>query len=598
MTRATDCKRQARTHRNRPFAGRVRARSAGFARGEDGSLIIFSLFIFVLMLIIGGLSVDLMRFETTRTKLQNTVDRAALAAASLNQQLTPTEVVNDYFAKSGMSQFLKNVEVTEAINFRQVDVDTEVNVPTHFFNMVGIENLASPADSIAQESIGDVEISMVLDVSGSMNSYSRLANLKVAAKGFLDTIYDASEPNAVSTSIIPYATQVNAGSSLLPYFNIGGTTHDESHCVNFTSSAFDSASMAGHLHPSINPTSTPLEQTLHFDPWTDEHDSFDLGEYNDPSDFRPVCPNTSNREIQVWSTNKSELKDYVDGLTATGNTSTDIGTKWGVALLDPGSQPILSDMITSGDVIADLEGRPYGYDSGASMKILIVMTDGAHTSQYYMGDYRDGDSFVWRHETGGVVHYSIWWDGEDSEPITDVDPNQKYTFCDDWDWGYCDDWDYWYNPEFWFHAWSPNGISNNYQWRSEPFGGDDAVRMTWAEVWAEIPPEYFSDEVLYEMQSMYSSERNQYEYAIDYVSSSTKNTRFDNICQSVKDASSGPGKTEVVIFTIGLEVTTSNAARLASCASSPSHYYDVDNLDIADAFQSIASTINQLRLIQ
>jgi hypothetical protein len=34
------------------------------------------------------------------------------------------------------------------------------------------------------------------------------------------------------------------------------------------------------------------------------------------------------------------------------------------------------------------------------------------------------------------------------------------------------------------------------------------------------------------------------------------------------------------------------------CASSDAHYYDVDGIDISNAFASIAQTINQLRLIQ
>ncbi|MDJ0630033.1 MAG: pilus assembly protein TadG-related protein [Rhodobacter sp.] len=599
MTRATDWSCAERATPRRPLRRRLMPRAAVFRRDEDGSLIVFSLFIFVLMLIIGGLAVDLMRFETTRTKLQNTVDRAALAAAALNQELDPATVVGDYFERSGMSQFVNSVTVSEAINFRMVDIDADVNVPTHFFSMVGIENLGSPADSIAQESIGDVEISLVLDVSGSMNSYSRLTNLKAAAKDFVDTVYDASEDDAVSTAIVPYATQVNAGAALFPYLNVESDgSHDISHCINFTSSDFDSASIYDHLHTDINPISTPMEQTLHFDPWTDEHDSFDLGEYNDPYDFYPVCPNQSHREIMVWSTDKTDLKNYIDGLTATGNTSTDIGTKWGAALLDPAMQPVLSGLVGSGDVDAAIDGRPYNYNSNASMKILVVMTDGAHTSQYYMGDHRSGDSFVWRYvDNNGVVHYSIWWDGAGSTPNTSPDPDQKYNFCDDWDWGTCADWDFWYDPEWWFHARSYDGINNTYSWLSSPYDGNssysnvEATRMTWEEVWAEIPPEYFSDEVLYEMQSLSSNERNTYEWAIDSHGQSTKDGRFDDVCEAVKS-------NDVIVFTIGLEVTTSNATRLATCATSASHYYDVDNLDIDDAFQSIASQINQLRLIQ
>lgn len=573
----------------------LRRRTGTFARDEDGSLIVFSLFIFVLMLIIGGLSVDLFRFETARTKLQNTSDRASLAGAALNQKLPPADVAADYFAKSGMSEFVNNIEVTDAVNFRQVEIEAGINVPTHFFNMVGTENLATDLNSTAQESIGEVEIALVLDVSGSMNSYSRLTNLKAAAKDFVDTIYDASQPDDVTTVIIPYATQVNAGSQLFAYMNIDQTdgAHDISHCVNFTSNDFQSASLYDHFHTDINPTSTPMQQTLHFDPWTDENDSFDLGEYWDRTDFYPVCPDQSHREIMLWSTDKNDLKNYIDGLTATGNTSTDIGTKWGAAMLDPAMQPIVSGLAGSGVIDASIDGRPYAYNTNASMKILVVMTDGNHTSQYYMGAHRTGDSFVWRWVDGdGVVHYSIWWDGAATPPLVAPIPSQKYTFCDDWDWGTCDDWDYGYNPEFWFHARSYDGVSNTYSWRSTPKGGADAVRMQWHEVWAEIPPEYFSDEVLYEMQSLTSSERNTYEYAIDYVGSSTKNGRFADICAAAKATNS------VIIFTIGLEVDESNANLLADCASSASNYYDVDNLDIDDAFQSIASQINQLRLIQ
>ncbi len=553
-----------------------------FTRSEDGSLIIFSLFLFVAMMVIVGLSVDLMRFETTRTKLQNTVDRAALAGASLSQTLDPSDVVSDYFAKSGMSEFLSDVTVTEGLSYRRVDVETDVNVPTHFFNIVGVEALGAPADGIAEEAIGNVEISLVLDVSGSMNSHSRLANLKVAAKDFVDAVYDASQPDYVSFAIIPYATQVNAGETLLSHYN-RADSHERSHCINFASTDFDT--------PAIS-TTQELEQTLHFDPWTDENDYFDLGEVPP----YPVCPGEAHREIMPWSTDRAALKDYIDDLTATGNTSTDIGMKWGAALVDPSTRSVLTSMIASGDVGMELLGRPYDYNSGNSMKVIVVMTDGAHTSQYYMGDHREGLSFVWRwvDDNTGDVHYSIWWDGDDSTPITN--PTGQHTYCDQWDHGTCLDWDTGPNPEFWFHAVSYDGITNTYGWRKNPYDGNQgggnngATQMTWPEVWAEIPPEYFSDEVLYEMESLTFNERNTYEWAIDSKGKSTKDSRFDSICEAVKDE-------DVIVFSIGLEVSSSNASRLASCATTPSHYYDVDNLDIGAAFQSIASQINQLRLV-
>jgi hypothetical protein len=37
---------------------------------------------------------------------------------------------------------------------------------------------------------------------------------------------------------------------------------------------------------------------------------------------------------------------------------------------------------------------------------------------------------------------------------------------------------------------------------------------------------------------------------------------------------------------------------MANCASSPAHYFNVQDLEIADAFNAIARQINQLRLTQ
>lgn len=572
-------------------------RTTDFARDEDGAMIIFGIFIFGLMLAIGGLSFDLMRYEAHRERLQATLDRAVLAAASLTQTLDPKSVVLDYFAKAGMSQYIEgsDIVVTEGLNSRRVEAKARINVPLHFGNFGSFgsgeaDTLIAEANSVAEESVGNVEISMILDVSGSMNSYNRLTNLKSAAKSFLDTIYDVSEPFAVSTSIVPYATQVYAGETLLSYFN-RSDSHPYSYCVNFTTAQFSETSMYDYLDPSLNPASTPLEQTVDFDPWTSENTSFDLG---DRIPY-PVCPidankdDTPDREILAWSTNKATLKDYVDGLVATGNTSTDIGTKWGAALLDPSLQPVLSGMVGSGNVVSELDGRPFNYNEGDSMKVLVVMTDGAHTNQYYMNDYRSGPSFVWRYVENGVINYSIWYDANNSEPITN--PSGNYTYCDDWNNGSCDRWRTGSNPKFWFRAFSDDGIRNTYDWRSTPYGGNDATQMDWSQVWSEIPPEYFSDEVLYRMGSLNSTERNAYEYAMKSVGGSTKNARFDALCQAAKDKN-------VIIFAVGLEVTSSNGDRLRNCASTPSHYYDVDGLDIGYAFQNIASQINQLRLTQ
>ena len=90
---------EVRKNRTRALTGLM----ARFRREERGSILIFSLFLLIMMLMIAGMSVDLMRSETQRARLQRTLDRAVLAGASLEQTLDSEAVVRDYFEKAGFA---------------------------------------------------------------------------------------------------------------------------------------------------------------------------------------------------------------------------------------------------------------------------------------------------------------------------------------------------------------------------------------------------------------------------------------------------------------------------------------------------------------
>ena len=63
------------------------------------------------------------------------------------------------------------------------------------------------------------------------------------------------------------------------------------------------------------------------------------------------------------------------------------------------------------------------------------------------------------------------------------------------------------------------------------------------------------------------------------------------ICTAAKDNG-------ILIWSIGFEVTDHGAGVMENCASSPSHFFRVEGVEIADAFSTIAHTLNQLRLTQ
>lgn len=80
---------------------------------ERGAMAFFMIFMFLMMIMFGGIAVDVMRFETRRVAMQQTMDRAALAAASLTQTRSPTAIANDWFQKAGLGEELVMVDFTD-----------------------------------------------------------------------------------------------------------------------------------------------------------------------------------------------------------------------------------------------------------------------------------------------------------------------------------------------------------------------------------------------------------------------------------------------------------------------------------------------------
>lgn len=332
-----------------------------FRREEDGVMLVFSIMMLMTILLIGGIGVDLMRHEMMRTRLQATIDRAVLAAADLDQPLSPAAVVNDYFAKAGMSDFLTDVQVNEGLNFRNVYATAEVEMDTTLMHLAGIRTLTAPASGAAEERIGNVEISMVVDISGSMRDNNRLTNLQNAARVFIDTVLKVDTADQVSISFVPYSEQVNIGQ---PLYNMLNKTHrhNYSHCLEVPAAHFTSA--------QIN-QSYVYAQTQHFQ-W-----NYD-GVNNTRTDT--ICPRYSYETITPFSRNATTLKNQVNALRPRAGTSIYLGMKWGVGLLDPQSSNLVTNLISQGRVENVFAGRPAAYSDPETLKTVVLMTDGENSS--------------------------------------------------------------------------------------------------------------------------------------------------------------------------------------------------------------------------
>ncbi|MDV7142649.1 pilus assembly protein TadG-related protein [Tropicimonas sp. TH_r6] len=522
-----------------------------FGREEDGGMIVFSLFIVVCMLLAVGASLDTARFEYTRSKLQHTLDRAVLAAANLEQVLDPQEVVEDYFAKAGLSDQLISVTVSQGVNYRTVSAVSEAQIDTMFMDMVGIETLSVPAVGEANETLADIEVALVLDNSGSMRTVTdgqtRLARLQEAAKEFVESVArdgsDSTDDGTTSISIIPFAEQVTVGETILQHYN-ASDEHDKTHCVTFEDADFRSTTLT---------QTQELNRMAYFDPYNSGWTAYDSG----------ICDTTGNREIAPWSTDAEALKLRIDDMYHSGWTSIDVGTKWGVTMLDPSSQPVLTKLIASGDVDAELAGQPFDYSRDNTMKILVVMSDGANTYQRDIASgYRSGNS-----------------------PL--------YIYNGDYSYEYDDD-----GKTMYYNRYSRYDKKRE----TSPIGGSNARRLTWPEVWADMTVDNFASELM--SRALHSGSSSYGDYYYDKIirgigetgstswSGNEKNPNTSDICSAAKDKG-------ILIFSIGMDTNDSTAdMTLEDCASLPTYYYDVQSVDISNAFASIALQINQLRLTQ
>lgn len=515
-----------------------------FRRDEAGTMTYPTIAFFLMMLGIGGIGVDFMRMERDRTLLQSTLDRAVLAAADLDQTQDAKIVVQDYLTKAGLAEYYSadNVIPEERLGYKRVEASVEATFEAHLLKFSNGSDMPIYAASTAEESIDGLEISLVLDVSGSMNSNSRLSNLKVAAKEFIETMVANTTDGKMSVSIVPYATQVSVPDELFAQYTTVGE-NDFANCINFEASDFQTTTM---------PTTTIYDRTMHFGPW---YTSESRGT-GSPIPYE-ICDNLDSREILAFQKDETELKNFIENLSAWGNTSIDIGMKWGTALLDPSARPAISALTSGGDSVIpiDFAARPAEYNDTDTLKIIVLMTDGQNTSQYFIEDeYRSGNS-------------DVWYDA-DTDQYSTLDPDSGY----------------------YYRHYDHSGHYSN-GWYYTPAGGDDADRLSFPSLFSFMSIKWLYSKVYRDWMSRSTAKYSWYYNLYDYLGNTEKNSRTADIC----DAAKAQG---IVVYTIGFEAPSDGQAVLKDCASTASHYYDVDGLEISDAFNSIATSIRQLRLTQ
>ncbi len=197
-----------------------------FIKNRQGNVaLIFALSLLPITMLIGG-AIDLSQMRNQRAKLQSAADAASLAAANMPITSSNAEInqaVNSFLSANFPGQ-VSSVQV--AREGTSVEVRTSADVQLAFGAILGMPTRPVTARAAAERGGVNIEMALVLDVTGSMAG-QRIIDLRASARDLVDTvIQDVQDPYYTKAAIVPYSDSVNLGSASLAQAVRGGiTTH-------------------------------------------------------------------------------------------------------------------------------------------------------------------------------------------------------------------------------------------------------------------------------------------------------------------------------------------------------------------------------------
>lgn len=185
-------------------------RFAGNDRGNVAMLFALScLAIFPLV----GFAIDLSRVMVEKHKLQQATDAAALAAAhdafmSVDQRVSVVEAHLNHLEQDLGREI--TYELTQDAEGR-ISLVTHIVVNTTIAKIMGRDDVAVSVRSDALEGGADIEVAMILDITGSMSG-NRIIALKEASEDLVNIVVkDEQDPYYSKVSMVPYSVAVNVG---------------------------------------------------------------------------------------------------------------------------------------------------------------------------------------------------------------------------------------------------------------------------------------------------------------------------------------------------------------------------------------------------
>lgn len=192
------------------------------SRDTRGKVAILFALSIIPIVAVAGFAIDFQQTIKRKAKVQLVLDSAVLAAARVKQT-----GASDAEIKIAVQQFLDaQIEslggldcdpavVTVYDNAEEIDANIRCDQNTSLMKVLGREDMPFKVVSGSEYGIDKVDVAFMFDISGSMNSSSRLTNLKAAAIEAIDVLLpEGASPELIEDTrlaMVSYNSMVEAG---------------------------------------------------------------------------------------------------------------------------------------------------------------------------------------------------------------------------------------------------------------------------------------------------------------------------------------------------------------------------------------------------
>ncbi len=162
-----------------------------------------------------GVSIDFTRANAVRQHLQNAADGAVLVAERMaDKSLTERQTAAEQFFRASLADVDSGSQATisiEELNGGGHRALAAMPVPTTLARLVTNRDFNVKVSSEADQEGTDLEIALVLDITGSMGG-QRIIDLRTAAADAVDILIRTDQtPYYSKVALIPYSNAVNVG---------------------------------------------------------------------------------------------------------------------------------------------------------------------------------------------------------------------------------------------------------------------------------------------------------------------------------------------------------------------------------------------------